>query len=98
MSPEEPVEGLYSIAPSQASTTADLPSHIIVDFIAPTTGNLRSVRGLAGTWDTGCLTHQGVVMKTAFFLKWFGTEVDIEPWESEVRVEGAGVMRCHPGG
>ena len=98
MSPEEPVEGLYSIAPSQASTTAHLPCNIIVDFMAPPTGNLRSVRGVAGTWDTGCLTHQGVVMKTAFFLEWLGTETDIEPWESEVRVEGAGGHALTPRG
>ena len=98
MNPEEPVEGLYSIAPSQATTTAHLPCNIIVDFMAPPTGNLRSVRGVAGTWDTGCLTHQGVVMKTAFFLEWLGTETDIEPWESEVRVEGAGGHALSPRG
>ena len=98
MSNEEPVEGLYAVAPSHASSMSDVPSHIIVDFIAPSTGNLRSIFGLAGLWDTGQLTSHDVVMKTSFFLAWFGSESDIEPCMSGVRVEGAGGQSLPPRG
>ncbi len=35
MNPEGPVEGLYSVASSHASSMSDVPSHLIVDFIGP---------------------------------------------------------------
>jgi len=54
--------------------------------------------GLAGMWDSGQLTSHDVVMKTSFFLNWFGTETGIEPYLSDVRVEGAGGQSLPPRG
>jgi hypothetical protein len=80
MSSEPRVEQLCAAAPSQASSMSDVPSHIAVDFIASAASKLRSVYGLAGMWDSGQLTSHDVVMKTSFFLTWFGDENAIEPY------------------
>ena len=48
---EEPVEGLYSIAPSRVSSMSRTPCNVAVDFIAPPNGKLR-FRWNMGLWST----------------------------------------------
>ena len=92
---DEPVEGLYSSAPSTASSMKNTSSCLAYDFINPANGTHRSVFGLAGIWDSGQLTAHHVVMKTSIFERWFGGE--LEPYEGD-RVEGAGGEPLKPKG
>ena len=85
---EEPVEGLYSIAASQASSMGETKCHIPVDFIAPPKGKLRNIYGLAGIWDSGQLTSNHVVMGSELFWSLFGKHVVLDPYNG-VQVEGA---------
>jgi len=72
----EPVEGFYSVAPSQASTMSGTPCNVVVDFIAPPGGKFRSLYGLAGIWDSGQLTSNHIVMRESVFRKFIGNAMD----------------------
>ena len=80
------MEGLYSIAPSRASSMSGTKCTIAVNFIAPPNGMLRSIYGLAGIWDSGQLTSNHIVMGYSVFSHFLGTDMD--PYTG-VRVEGA---------
>ena len=71
---EEPVEGLYSIAPSRVSSMSRPPCNVSVSF------------GFAGRWDSGQLTANHSVMGQAVFNHFFSTVMD--PY-SGVRVDAA---------
>ena len=82
------MEGLYSIAASQASSMDETKCNVPVDFLAPPNGKLRTIYGLAGIWNSGQLTSNHVVMGHKLFRSLFGYHIDLDPYDG-VRVEGA---------
>ena len=70
------MEGFYSIAPSQASSMSRTPCNVVVDFIAPPNGKLRSLYGMAGVWDSGQLTSNHIVMRESVFTEFIGSAME----------------------
>ena len=75
------MEGLYSIAASQASSMGETKCNVPVDFLAPPNGKLRTIYGLAGIWNSGQLTSNHVVMGHKLFRSLFGYHIDLDPYD-----------------